>query len=264
MEVIPDEEEVAIDAIPLAVNSLKIMLRSFDREDLEDLYKLVKAKYESTRPVEDLDLLLWGDLKTMFEPHVEDKGRIVGIKSLLYVVGINAAQVCANTAQLKLVMLVNFKENMLSGYYCQHRSDALSRKERVKSRRVRGMILAAQSEAFKQENVLAERLHGLDQQMERKGDESLYFMDQLWVAKVGKYEEVFGGCNACAIGLDQGRSQTLRFVEESVEIVDREIRKLKRRKIALVKVIWNSKRGPEFNWKHEDQMRIKYPWLFVD
>ncbi|GJW60662.1 zinc finger, CCHC-type containing protein [Tanacetum coccineum] len=49
------------------------MLKSFNREDLEDLYKLVKAKYESTRPVEDLDLLLWGDLKTMFEPHVEDK-----------------------------------------------------------------------------------------------------------------------------------------------------------------------------------------------
>ncbi|GJR59002.1 hypothetical protein Tco_1501164 [Tanacetum coccineum] len=43
------------------------------QEDLEDLYKLVKAKYESTRLVEDLDLLLWGDLKTMFEPHVEDK-----------------------------------------------------------------------------------------------------------------------------------------------------------------------------------------------
>ncbi|GJZ11164.1 hypothetical protein Tco_0545923 [Tanacetum coccineum] len=49
------------------------MLKSFDREDLEDLYKLLKAKYESTRPMEDLDLILWGDLKTMFEPHVEDK-----------------------------------------------------------------------------------------------------------------------------------------------------------------------------------------------
>nr|GEY81737.1 hypothetical protein [Tanacetum cinerariifolium] len=47
-------------------------------------------------------------------------------------------------------------------------SDALSRKKRVKSRRVRGMILATQNEAFKQENVLTERLHGLDQQMERK------------------------------------------------------------------------------------------------
>ncbi|GKC09791.1 hypothetical protein Tco_1001401 [Tanacetum coccineum] len=64
-------------------------------------------------------------------------------------------------------------------------SDALSRKKRVKSRRVRGMILAAQSEAFKQENVLTERLHGLDQQMERKGDESLYFMDRIWVLLVG-------------------------------------------------------------------------------
>ncbi|GJW56723.1 putative reverse transcriptase domain-containing protein [Tanacetum coccineum] len=63
--------------------------------------------------------------------------------------------------------------------------DALSRKERVKSRRVRGIILAAQSEAFKQENVLTERLHGLDQQMERKGDESLYFMDRIWVLLVG-------------------------------------------------------------------------------
>ncbi|GKA18560.1 hypothetical protein Tco_0698475 [Tanacetum coccineum] len=70
MEIIPDEEEVAIDAIPLAVNH---MLKSFDSEDLETLYKLVKAKYESTRLVEDLDLLLWGDLKTMFEPHIEDK-----------------------------------------------------------------------------------------------------------------------------------------------------------------------------------------------
>ncbi|GJS33106.1 hypothetical protein Tco_0531488 [Tanacetum coccineum] len=42
-----------------------------------------------------------------------------------------------------------------------------------------------QSKAFKQENILAKRLHGLDQQMERKGDESLYFMDQIWVLLVG-------------------------------------------------------------------------------
>ncbi|GJY59490.1 hypothetical protein Tco_0459382 [Tanacetum coccineum] len=65
LEIIPDKEEVTINAIPLAVKK--------DLEDLEDLYKLVKAKYESTRPVEDLDLLLWGDLKTMFEPHIKDE-----------------------------------------------------------------------------------------------------------------------------------------------------------------------------------------------
>ncbi|GJY01971.1 hypothetical protein Tco_0360123, partial [Tanacetum coccineum] len=49
------------------------MLKSFSREDLEDLYKLVKAKYKSTGPVEDLDLVLWNDLKNMFEPNVEDE-----------------------------------------------------------------------------------------------------------------------------------------------------------------------------------------------
>ncbi|GJY05364.1 hypothetical protein Tco_0371304 [Tanacetum coccineum] len=55
MKIIPNEEEVAIDVIPLVVYQ---MLKSFDMEDLEDLYKWVKAKYESTTPVEDLDLLL--------------------------------------------------------------------------------------------------------------------------------------------------------------------------------------------------------------
>ncbi|GKF95561.1 hypothetical protein Tco_0288296 [Tanacetum coccineum] len=54
------------------------------------------------------------------------------------------------------------------------------------------------------------------------------------------------------------------FVEEPVEIMDREIKRLKRRKVALVKVRWNSKRGPKLTWEHEDQMRIKYPQLFVD
>ncbi|GJR49983.1 hypothetical protein Tco_1400504 [Tanacetum coccineum] len=49
------------------------MLKSFNRQDLKDLYKLVKAKYGSTRIVEDLDLILYGDLKTMFDPHVEDR-----------------------------------------------------------------------------------------------------------------------------------------------------------------------------------------------
>ncbi|GJY75802.1 hypothetical protein Tco_0480918, partial [Tanacetum coccineum] len=103
-EIIPDEEEVATDAIPLATKPPTIvdwkihkegknnyyqiirvdgsskmymvfsqMLKSFDRQDLEDLYKLVKAKYGSTRPVEDLDLILYKDLKTMFDTYVKDR-----------------------------------------------------------------------------------------------------------------------------------------------------------------------------------------------
>ncbi|GJR90429.1 putative ribonuclease H-like domain-containing protein [Tanacetum coccineum] len=72
MNVIPNEEEVAVDAIPLATKPPSIMLRSFDREDLETLWKLVKAKHGYSRPDEGYKRVLWGDLKTMFEHHIED------------------------------------------------------------------------------------------------------------------------------------------------------------------------------------------------
>ncbi|GJW68154.1 putative reverse transcriptase domain-containing protein [Tanacetum coccineum] len=52
----------------------------------------------------------------------------------------------------------------------------------------------------------------------------------------------------------------LNFVEEPVEILEREFKKLKR----IIKVRWNSKRGPEFTWEREDQMKLKYPHLFSD
>ncbi|GJZ14161.1 putative ribonuclease H-like domain-containing protein [Tanacetum coccineum] len=102
MVIIPDKEEVAVDAIPLATKPLIIvewkiikegkigyfqiiradgsskryssmiqMLKNFDREDLETLWKLVKAKHGSTRPKEDYERVLWGDLMTMFEHDVE-------------------------------------------------------------------------------------------------------------------------------------------------------------------------------------------------
>ncbi|GJR90051.1 putative reverse transcriptase domain-containing protein [Tanacetum coccineum] len=58
--------------------------------------------------------------------------------------------------------------------------------------------------------------------------------------------------------------KTLRFIEEPLEILDREIKSLKRSKISLVKVRWDSKRGPKFTWEREDYMKSKYPELFVD
>ncbi|GJS48043.1 reverse transcriptase domain-containing protein [Tanacetum coccineum] len=54
----------------------------------------------------------------------------------------------------------------------------------------------------------------------------------------------------------------LNFVEEPVEIMDREIKQLKRSHIPIVKERWNSKRGPEFTWEREDKIRAKYPHLF--
>ncbi|GKD84097.1 putative reverse transcriptase domain-containing protein [Tanacetum coccineum] len=54
----------------------------------------------------------------------------------------------------------------------------------------------------------------------------------------------------------------LNFVEEPVEIMDREVKQLKQSRIPIVKVRWNYKRGPEFTWEREDQIRAKYPHLF--
>ncbi|GKB21181.1 hypothetical protein Tco_0855104 [Tanacetum coccineum] len=240
-------------------------------------------------------------------------------------------------------------------------SDALCRKEIVKLRRVRGMILAAQSEAYKQENVLAERLHGLDQQIERKGDESVFgwmiylvvlvdatesirdaigfeyclasprgwtnvlrfhssiqyalfealygrkcrshvLWAEIWESSLighefvqettdkvvlikekfksvrdrqrsyagnrrklaPRYVEPFEilkriGSIAYRLKLPEELSSTLRFVEEPVEIMDREVKRLKCSRIPFVKVRWNSKRGPEFTWEREDYMKSKYP-----
>ncbi|GKA51178.1 retrovirus-related pol polyprotein from transposon TNT 1-94 [Tanacetum coccineum] len=101
IKVILDKEEVGIDVIPLATKPPSIveykihkegkktyyqiikangsskmylvfshMLKNFDREDLETLYKLVKAKHGSTRPEEGYERMIWGDLKIIFDPHV--------------------------------------------------------------------------------------------------------------------------------------------------------------------------------------------------
>ncbi|GJW16956.1 hypothetical protein Tco_0024392 [Tanacetum coccineum] len=103
MEIVQDEE-IAIDAIPLATkpsviveykivkegkighfqliradgsskrySSMIKMLQGIDREDLETLWKLVKAKHGLNRPVEDYERVLWGDLRVMFEPDIKSE-----------------------------------------------------------------------------------------------------------------------------------------------------------------------------------------------
>ncbi|GJY74501.1 putative reverse transcriptase domain-containing protein [Tanacetum coccineum] len=56
----------------------------------------------------------------------------------------------------------------------------------------------------------------------------------------------------------------LNFIEEPVEIMDRKVKHLKQSRILIVKVRWNSRRGPEFTWEREDQMKKKYPHLFAN
>ncbi|GJS60877.1 hypothetical protein Tco_0655661 [Tanacetum coccineum] len=53
------------------------------------------------------------------------------------------------------------------------------------------------------------------------------------------------------------------FVEEPVEIMDHEVKRLKRSRIPIIKVRWNSRRGPEFTWEREEQFQKKYMHLFT-
>ncbi|GKF11152.1 hypothetical protein Tco_0049078, partial [Tanacetum coccineum] len=58
--------------------------------------------------------------------------------------------------------------------------------------------------------------------------------------------------------------EKLSKVHKPVEIMDREVKRLKQSRIPIVKVRWNSRRGPEFTWEREDQMQKKYPHLFTN
>ncbi|GJT31233.1 hypothetical protein Tco_0911508 [Tanacetum coccineum] len=51
----------------------------------------------------------------------------------------------------------------------------------------------------------------------------------------------------------------LHYVKEPMKIMDLEVKKLKRSRIPIAKVRWNSRRGPEFTWEREDEMKRKYP-----
>nr|GEX16402.1 retrotransposon protein, putative, Ty3-gypsy subclass [Tanacetum cinerariifolium] len=55
----------------------------------------------------------------------------------------------------------------------------------------------------------------------------------------------------------------LCFVEEPAEVIDCEVKQLKQSHIPIIKVRWNSRKGPEFTREQEDQFRKKYPQLFT-
>ena len=57
---------------------------------------------------------------------------------------------------------------------------------------------------------------------------------------------------------------SMHIIEKPMEIMDREVKILKRSRILIIRVRWESKRGPEFTWEREDQMKTKYPHLFTE
>ncbi|GKD23893.1 putative reverse transcriptase domain-containing protein [Tanacetum coccineum] len=125
-------------------------------------------------------------------------------------------------------------------------ADALSRKERIKSRRFQAMnmtiqssikdkILAAQDEAFEVVNASSEMLYA-----DKRRKPLEFSEDDHVLLKVLPWKGVVRFRKKGKL------TPRLNFMEEPVEILEREIKKLKRSRIPIVKVRWNLKRGPEF------------------
>ncbi|GJY66250.1 zinc finger BED domain-containing protein RICESLEEPER 2 [Tanacetum coccineum] len=100
------------------------------------------------------------------------------------------------------------------------------------------------------------RVHGLEKQMEKLPIE---------LQLDNNFREALETREPLAVPLEGLHiDDKLQFMEEPVEIMEREIKRLKRSRIPLVKVRWNSKRGPEFTWEREDSFKKKYPHLFTN
>ncbi|GJV29669.1 putative reverse transcriptase domain-containing protein [Tanacetum coccineum] len=72
------------------------------------------------------------------------------------------------------------------------------------------------------------------------------------------------GAVAYKLELPQELTRVHNTFHEPVEIMDREVKRLRQSRVPIVKVQWNSRRGPEFTWEREDQFRKKYPHLFPE
>nr|GEX23780.1 putative reverse transcriptase domain-containing protein [Tanacetum cinerariifolium] len=78
--------------------------------------------------------------------------------------------------------------------------------------------------------------------------------------KAAPYEALYGRkCRSPVCWSEVGDSQ----LTEPVKVVDREVKRLMQSWIPIVKVRWNSQRGPEFTWEREDRIKKKYPRLFT-
>nr|GEX55314.1 hypothetical protein [Tanacetum cinerariifolium] len=87
-------------------------------------------------------------------------------------------------------------------------------------------------------------------------DEKLHFIEE-------PIEIMDRGNEDLIIPLHEVRiDEKLHFIKEPIEIMDREVKQLKQSRIPIVKVRWNSIRGPKYTWEREDQMWKKYPHLF--
>nr|GEV37968.1 hypothetical protein [Tanacetum cinerariifolium] len=190
---------------------------------------------------------------------------------------------------------------LLSDYDCEIRyhpgkanvvAGTLSRKERIKPLRVRALvmtigldlpkqILKAQTDARNQKTSSLKMWEPLKETAPMDKLARLYLKEVVMIHGIPvskicdrdpRVHSTFHVSNlkkclsdeSFAISLDEVHiDDKLRFVEEQIEVMDHEVKRLKQSRIPIIKVRWDSRRGREFTWEREDQFRKKYPQLFT-
>nr|GEX49233.1 putative reverse transcriptase domain-containing protein [Tanacetum cinerariifolium] len=187
---------------------------------------------------------------------------------------------------------------LLSDYDCEIRYHP--GKENVLANALSQKILNAQTKVRKEENYKAENLGGMIKKPESRADKTLCLKNISWIPGFGNLKALImheshkvgtiayrlelpkqlsrvhstfhvSNLKKClsdeplAIPLDEIHvDDKINFIEEPVEIMDCEVKSLKQSRILIVKVYWNSRRGPEYTWEREDQMQKNYPHLFTN
>nr|GEW54324.1 hypothetical protein [Tanacetum cinerariifolium] len=95
-------------------------------------------------------------------------------------------------------------------------------------------------------------------------DIKLVFNQQWQLSSGNSFALAVRKCTSSWIFITSSGNDLEHFISNKpVKIMDREVKRLKQSRVPIVKVRWNSRRGPEFTWEHEDFFRSKYPRLFA-
>ncbi|GKC84872.1 putative reverse transcriptase domain-containing protein, partial [Tanacetum coccineum] len=218
--------------------SFGAMLKDFIREDLIELYRLVMQKYGTNRPEDAYDRVLWSDLRTIFTSNFwRSFQKVLGTE-----ISMSTAYHPETDGQSERT--IQILEDMLRACVIDFG---------------KGWVKHLPLAEFSYNNMLAKvgkvpyRLE-LPQELSR-------VHHTFHVSNLKKcYPDKPLVMPLEGIHVDD----KLQFVEEPVEIMEREMKRLKRSRIPLVKVRWNSRRGPEFTWEREDSFKQKYPQLFTN
>nr|GEV69942.1 hypothetical protein [Tanacetum cinerariifolium] len=242
--VVNDDDDVFTEATPLA-SKLCYLLRNFDIEDLETLWKLAKERvYIITLTTTQMILL------------VEKKYPLTHftLEQMLNNMRLKVKEESEMSLELlRRKLKLNFKDAQLTGPELVH--EITEKIVPIKKR--------IQADHDRQKSCTDVKRQPLEFKFRNR-----VMLKTQTSTRTKQVHNTFHVSNLKRCSSNEPLDEIhiddkLNFIEEPIEIMDREVQQLKQSRIPIIKVGWNSKRGPKFTWEREDQFQKKYSHLFT-